>query len=406
MTTQHMPSPVSASGSFLLGENFSHVPANNNATYRDGRGKCAHELRYDAFDLHKAAHRRGFRTVYGPGGGGCGGDAAACEMRSPVYLSSNQNLLGFNAYYVDTIGVNGLEPWHNIGQGAFVGVETLPSGGQAFALRADGVKGLVIVCSLPAVVSAPAVEASARIYATQRGWSEPADELRVWAETTGASGGISLLPNCTSAATRDNLHLLGLRGAATNATTYRGNASAAMPSSGLSITEVNPDWPRGNVWRDDAWGVVKRRLAGEAWEWRDLSVPLGRLEGTEVRVCVGLQSEGRGDTAVFVDRLQLLGGAGGGGEMHRPGCTPSPWLVGVGSLRSIAVPGSCGPSYDPTALGVLLTIVACAAIGGLVWLLCRVWTILHPAAAPRSPKGAQPPFSAFGTEVTTPTPLA
>lgn len=352
------------SGSFLFEESFSITPENNNRTFRNGRSdRCAHELRYDSYDLHKAARGRGFRVVTAPGRKGCN-ELVECQIRDRDYSNSHPNLLGFNSYFVDTLGADGLEPWHNIGQGAFVGVERLPShaGDQAFALRADGVVGLVAVCTLPVVLSADAVEASARVYVAQRGWTRPQDELRVWADIGGPDGGISLLPNCTALATRDNVDRLNLRSAA--------NSTANSTVEGMSIRDLNPAWPRGNMWRDASWALTESRLAEDTWAWKDLAVPLGRLEGAEVKVCVGLQSGGRGDTAVFVDRLALQGGpsADGGTPV---GCAPSSVLVGTASLSSLAVPGSCGPTFDVGILSTLVGLVALLALAGFVSWACQ-----------------------------------
>ena len=371
-----------ASGTFLLEESFDTLAAvNNNQTYRHGRSvHCAHELRDDAFDVHGSAHGRGFRIVAAPGyREGCGGDAGACEIRSHEYLANHSNLLGFSSFYVDTRGASTLEPFHHIGQGAFFGVEKVDTGAQAFALRAEGVKGLIAVCSKPVVVSADAVEASAKIYVAQGGWDSADDELRVWADLGGADpagGAVSLLPNCTALATPQNVDLLGLRSASN---------SSGGSSPGPPLSEVRPFWPRGNLWRDAAWGVVKGRLAHDTWAWRELSASLGHVEGSEVRVCVGLQSGGTGATAVFVDHLQLSAGGsvrGAAGPVLRGGgpvCEPSAQLVRISSLASLAVPGSCGLAVNRTALVVLAALVALIAVFKLV---AKLWDV-RPEAQER-----------------------
>lgn len=399
-----------ASNSFLFEDNFeTTAPVNNNATYRYGRSiHCTHEMREDAFDLHGSAHGRGFRIVAGAGHQeGCHG-TGSCEIRNQDYLANNTNLLGFSSYYADTLGADSSEVWHNIGQGAFVGVEKLPTGEQAFALRAESVKGLVVVCSKPVVLSADSVEASARIYVAQGGWDGPDDELRVWADLGDSqpSGGISLLPNCTSLATPENIDLMHLR----STSNFSANSTGPPLSSVKVCTPgrlgcVDPEWQRGNRWRDDAWALVKARLAQDTWAWKHLSVSLGRLQDAEVRVCVGLQSGGRGNTAVFVDRLRLssaLSGMPGSQPCSsqlsspecQPGCAPSAQLVSISSLSSLS--SSCGIALSPLAfavLSVLLGGIALVAVGKFVRMLCDLRT-----------QARERRFS--GLDATAPTPLA
>jgi hypothetical protein len=365
----------------LFFEDFNTLAAvNNNATYRNGRSvHCTHKLRNDAFDLHGAAHGRGFRIVAAPGQGDACDDAGACAIRDAAYLSSRDGLLGFSSFHTDTLGASGAEPWHNIGQGAFVGLERVPGGGQAFALRAEGVLGFVAVCSNPVVLSADSVRASARIYASRRGWDGPNEELRVWADFGGAGpdGGISLLPNCTAVATAQNIDSLGLR-----------SPSNTTSSDGPSLESINPNWPRGNLWRDAAWALMKDRLAEDTWDWRDLSVSLGRLQDNEARVCVGLQGGGSGATALFVDRLQLTPqtcDAQLPSSSCEQTCAPSPLLVGPSAFATLAVPGSCGLSLDPSAMRVLYVLAGCAALVAIVrisQMLRQSWRLRRQLSTP------------------------
>jgi hypothetical protein len=346
---------VNNMSTFVFEEGFDGVPVRNNATYRDGRGaRCVHELRYDQFDLHGAAHGRGFRIVTAPGHErGCEPDQ--CEIRDQGYLAGHPTLLGFDSYYVDTLNGQITEPWHNIGQGAFVGVEELPHGEQAFALRAEGVTGLVIVCTKPIVLSAATSEAFARVYVANDGWTVPEEELRVWADVGAPGGGISLLPNCTTGATRENIDALGLRSRTSNST-----------ATDTPVSAIDPEWARGNTWRDDVWALMQLRLSQDDFAWRDLSVSLGRLEAAETRVCVGLQSNGIGSTTVFVDHLQLSGGGTSDGAPTEQGCAPDAQLVGMSSLSELAVPGSCGLLFDnPVAQGFLAVLLALLGMVGL-----------------------------------------
>lgn len=329
-----------ARGEFAVEENFEDVvvaeaiPGSfadvtfNTSTYRDNRGyRCAHSLRY----------------------GGLNGDA---EHRSKRVVGQDPNGtavpsdLGFTSYFVDSIGGGDEDNLlHHIG-GAPIGVEAVPTGGQAFALRASAAgqplfSGYLIVCSKPVVVSTEAAVASARIYLAQAGWHEATDELRAWADIGDPAGGISLLPNCSSVATRENVDILGLR-----------TATPGAAFTGAPLTHGDP------------------ALLPDTWQWLDLSASLGRLDHAEVSVCVGLQTAA-GAEAVYIDRLRVSGAdessAAGAGEESAaaPSCSPSPVLVGTASLSSLAVDGSCGRGgeWPLVAIGVL------AALTSIGWLV-------------------------------------
>ena len=332
---------------FSFHEDFEGAPAKDNATYRDRRGhRCAHELGYDAFDKHLAAHQHGFRAVAG-------------DQRTEGCSSCS---LGFNSFYVDTLGADGSEAFHTLSgalrRGAYVGVERAPTGDHTFGLRMENVKGLVLVCSKPLRVSGASVVASASVYVAPSGWQTAEDELRVYAEIRSEPNahayGISLLPNCTSIVTNETVDAFGLRS----------NSSAAV--FGINGTYA------------DTWEVLHGRPLRHVTNappsdavWKNLSVALGRLDASQVRVCVGMQSLGEpGAPAVFVNRLQLSG-ENDGVEALAPACAPSPRLVGVDSLKDLAVPGSCGMALDPVPLSVLVVLISLCIVGAIGSFLIR-----------------------------------
>ncbi len=308
---------------FAYEEDFEDVEARNDGKFRDARGsRCAHEVRDDGGDQDRRMHGvNGWRIVAAPAHRGeC---HPACD-------------LGFTTYYVDSLGSDGTDPFHKIGQGAPVGVESVPDGEHAYALRLQGVHGMVVMCSRPIEVTADYAVASARVHVAAPGWHDPSDELRVWVDVsgsrTGDNGGVSLLPQCAPVATADDVDALGLRS------------------------------------------------SNSSWQWRNLSVALGALERASVRVCTGLQSRLHSEAAVFVGAVGISGGGGDGApatQSPAQRCAPSPVLVGVSSLSALAVPGSCHavPVVGMVIAGAILAAVLVVAYlcQRPLWWLCMRW---------------------------------
>lgn len=256
--------------------------------YRDRRGhKCAHEL-------------------YQPGDGRI--------ISSPANLRTGSTL-GFESWYVNSLGATGDAALHDE-RGADIGVmELLPAGRSVYAMRARGVDGFLMMCSRAAAVqtSGGQLLAEATLYVAQAGWHEAQDELRVWADVGVDYGNrqVTLLPNCTAAATRENVDTLQLR---------KRSATPGRRYAGSPMGEGDP------------------ALLDDAWEFSTLSTNLGPFHTpTQARVCVGLQT-GAGAEAVYVDSLRLREAEAGAGAME---CAPSAGLAGVRDFASLAVPGSC-----------------------------------------------------------------
>ena len=396
-------------------EGFEDVEARGpGAKFRDARGtKCAHKLRDDAGDKDHRFHGngKGWRIV-----------AAAGQ----------HGHLGFSSYYVDSLGLNGIDAFHDIGEGSPIGVELAPTGEQAFALRMADMTGYLFVCSNPVVLTAEVAVASVRLSVGPAGWHEASDELRAWVEISETSvglvpqilfcmafgvvgafvgrhttlwlharggwgaafmlasgalfGGIgvaiaraapntaafedvaqmSLLPNCSALATRENLDTLGLRPPSTTGISL-GDGSLSAPFS-------DP----GNA----------SRPLNDTWQWTNLSTSLGSVREAKVSVCVGLQSAA-GAATVFVDELRVtwVGRAespseGEGGDVRAwsqaqawaQACPHSEHLVGSSSLADLAAPGSCGGVQVAPAIAaavVMVLLVTALSCRQPLWHACR-----------------------------------
>ena len=294
-------------------EDEALASASPNATYRDSLGpQCAHEL-----------------LQVEPSG---------------RLVSSTGNLeegdLGFTSYYVDSLGADGSAPLHSgDSTGARIGLEVVPGGRHAYALRAAGIDGLLVVCTRPVTLRAPSVRAEATVYVAQAGWHEAADELRAWADLGDRSRPISLLPGCAPRATRENVDVMGLR---------------SSPAPGVAYT-------------GKAFGEADPALLNDTWHWRTLQVDLGQVDSS-VAVCVGLQS-GAGAEEVYVDELRLLvNSSSGAGGAARAGCEPSSQLTPISRLPTLAVRGSCppsGPGGGTVAAAAICSLLAVAALGFL-----------------------------------------
>ena len=274
------------------------VVRDSDARFRDHRGaKCAHELE--------------------------GNDA---PNSLEIMRVANETHLGFESFYVDTLGADGTAGLHTI-RGARIGIHHAGShklgsvDDWVYELDASGIDGLTMVCSQPYTPEAPTpVVAEARIYVSVRGWHEWGDQLRVWAEVgdEGYAWQVSLLPGCTPVATRESIDVLRLR-APRDGVAYEGApGGAGDPSNGA-----------------------------EDWVWTTLSAALGVVdEGTgAARVCVGLQS-GAGTEMVLVDSLALnLSAAGPAAPTP---CSPTR-LVSPSDLEPHAVAGSCADDDALTA---------------------------------------------------------
>lgn len=174
-------------------ETFSNAPEASlaaDARYTDPDGhKCAHMLEPSSLENQRSICSKHSEEPTGP------------------------TILGYDAFYVDTLGADGTAAMHTEA-GAKVGVVALgPSqrstDGFVFELEASGIDGLTIVCSHPFTPDAPTpIVASTRVYVSPKGWHEAADELRIWAEVGEAAPDVwqvSLLPECTPAATRESI---------------------------------------------------------------------------------------------------------------------------------------------------------------------------------------------------------
>ena len=174
-------------------ETFANAPEASlaaDARYTDPDGhKCAHMLEPSSLENQRSICSKHSEEPTGP------------------------TILGYDAFYVDTLGADGTAAMHTEA-GAKVGVVALgPSqrstDGFVFELEASGIDGLTIVCSHPFTPDAPTpIVASTRVYISPKGWHEAADELRVWAEVGEAAPDVwqvSLLPECTPAATRESI---------------------------------------------------------------------------------------------------------------------------------------------------------------------------------------------------------
>lgn len=235
---------------------------------------------------------------------------------------ANETHLGFETFYVDTLGADGTAGLHTI-SGARIGVHH--AGSQKFGsvddwmyeLVAAGIDGLTMVCSQPFTPEEPTpIVAEARIYVSVRGWHEYSDQLRVWAEVgdEGSAWQVSLLPGCTPVATRESIDVLRLR----------------APRDGIAYTgEPGGDGDPSN--------------GAEDWQWTTLSAALGVVDAeTATRVCVGLQS-GAGTEMVFVDTLALNLSAAG--PATPTPCAPTR-LISPSDLEPFAVAGSCVDDDD------------------------------------------------------------
>jgi len=254
-------------------EDFSHhVVTGPGLRYHDNGGhKCVHKLEnwVHGSMSHRAVAQEGHIST---------GRAHISHNMDETWPGAQGNELGFETYFVDTLGADGSAALHAHGSaGAEVGVmsgnETSHGlfGHNAYEIKATGIDGLVAVCTMPLVLEqTTALTAHATIYVGQAGWHELADEVRVWAEVAGMGGGgaYSLLPNCAVAATRDNIDTLGLR---------RTSPAASDPST-------LPD----------------------EYTFQRLSTSLGThgRMGDSVRVCASLQS-GAGHEALYIASLAL-----------------------------------------------------------------------------------------------------
>ena len=95
------------------------------------------------------------------------------EPHRSVHGAASGHALGFETFYVDTLGARGTAPLHDHdAEGAELGVisgsDTRYGFTQnVFEIKASGIDGLIAVCTMPLVVDEPSeIIAHARIYIT------------------------------------------------------------------------------------------------------------------------------------------------------------------------------------------------------------------------------------------------